>query len=124
LSNNVNAPLADTTYIKIIHHPHSGITKPTIIPLEGNPIDDDSVIPSVFVPQPVEKPWAPFRTRPDFEYAESVVRSRMNNKMIDAQLYGMHHGWAQGSNITFRNYADMEKSLRAARFCVVQVSLH
>ena len=105
-------------------NPHSGITKPTIIPLEGNPIDDELVISLVLVPQPVKKPWAPFQTHVDFEYAESVVRSWMNNKMIDMQLYGMHHGWAQGSNIIFRNYTDMEKSLQAARSCVVQVSSH
>ncbi|KAJ7850594.1 hypothetical protein B0H13DRAFT_1644420, partial [Mycena leptocephala] len=67
------------------------------------------------------EPWAPFRTRADFEYAESVVLPNMERKWVDVQLAGIAGEWSNSpSNITFRNYAHMEKTLAAARTYGVQ----
>ena len=111
----------NSMYIKIMHHPHSGVSEPTIIPIEGDIEASDSASKPIFVPQSVSKPWAPFQTRADFKYTESVVQSRLNTAGIDAQLYGIHHGWCQQSNITLWSNADMQKFLNATWSCVVKV---
>ncbi|KAG1844256.1 hypothetical protein C8R48DRAFT_780313 [Suillus tomentosus] len=93
-----------TAHIKIIHHPHSNITKPTIIPLESslNPeLEPESCSMSHETPalQPIvaeSVPWAPFRNIQDFEYME-IAESR----------------------ITLENHRDMEQALKAARAYVV-----
>jgi hypothetical protein len=64
---------------------------------------------------PPLKPWAPFRTLSDFEYAESAVTGCLPKKIVNLQLRGMAKGWAEKSNITFKNHDDMMESLRAAR---------
>ncbi|KAJ7646327.1 hypothetical protein DFH06DRAFT_1300668 [Mycena polygramma] len=47
--------------------------------------------------------------------------SNMSRKCVDAQLSGINRDWSNTpSNITFRNYDHMEKSLAAARKYVVQ----
>ncbi|KAJ7800250.1 hypothetical protein B0H14DRAFT_2529625 [Mycena olivaceomarginata] len=67
------------------------------------------------------KPWAPFRTRADFEYAESVVLSNMERKWVNVQLAGIGGEWSNSpSNITFHNYDHTEKTLSAARTYGVQ----
>jgi hypothetical protein len=102
-----------TMYIKIVHHPHSGSKEPDIIPLQGDHIQAFEDHPSV--PQAMLKPWAPFRSRADFEYIETAVQGLLNEDIVNKQLYGLHNGWAEKSSITLRSYADVERSLAAAR---------
>ena len=76
------------------------------------------------IPQmPIVKPWAPFRTLPDFEYTEIAVRGAFPASTVNLQLHGMQHGWAEKSNITLRNKADMDLSLQAARKYGIEVRL-
>src|SRR5215510_5754303 len=81
-------PTLTSLSIKIIHHPDSGINEPTIIPLESRdaiphePKDLDSV--SIY--QPPLKPWAPFRTREDFEYAETAIKGLLSKETVNMQL--------------------------------------
>ncbi|EGO31125.1 hypothetical protein SERLADRAFT_432782 [Serpula lacrymans var. lacrymans S7.9] len=113
--------ISSATFIQVVHHPQSGKHDPVIIPL-------DSVIPSADqgnheagLGSALEiKPWAPFRNRADFEYAETAVKGLLSKAIVNTQLYGIHHGWADNTNITFRNYADIEKTLQVARAQYVQ----
>lgn len=114
-------------YIKYEFHPHSK-QETIIVPLDGvqvTPRCEPIPLQGASLPaEPVlsdQKPWAPFRTRPDFEYAESAIRGRFSSKTIDSQLRGMHGTWANGCNITFKNHADMARSVDAARQTSVQV---
>ncbi|KAJ7663215.1 hypothetical protein DFH06DRAFT_1395296 [Mycena polygramma] len=110
-------------YIKTVPHPHNEGAKTSYIALDGGAAPDGSAekAATVSASHSSQKPWAPFRTRADFEYAESVVLSNMPRKWVDAQLAGINGDWSNTpSNITFRNYDHMEKSLAAARKYVVQ----
>ena len=113
---------APTMYIKILHHPHSGLKEPGIVPLQGDHIRAVEDRPSV--PQAMLKPWAPFRSRSDFEYTETAVQGLLNEDVVNKQLYGLHNGWAEKSCITLRSYVDMERSLAAARQCGIGASLY
>jgi hypothetical protein len=128
-SDGPNGPetTASTFYIQTIPHPHNDSTTPVYLSLDGG-VPPEQVAerydnpPRPFVPPSAFKPWSPFRTRADFEYAESVVLSNMERKWVDTQLAGIAGGWSNSpSNITFRNYSHMEKSLAAARTYGVQV---
>jgi len=99
--------------IKIINHPHSGISDPTIIPLEGTTSIDSQA--SLFLSQTEGRPWAPFRTRADFEYTETAVLGLLSKDIVNKQLYGIKNSWSSHSSITLRSHADMERSLQAAR---------
>ena len=118
------------TYIKILHHPHSGITEPTIVPLDdGRYYNPENTNPSLIdinsgIGGGLARPWAPFRVRADFEYTESAVKGLLNAKIIDNQLKGIHNGsWCSDPHITLRSSCDMERSLEAARGYGIQVSV-
>jgi hypothetical protein len=109
-------PLAETPskFIKIINHPHSGISDPTIIPLEGT-INIDSQASPTLLSKTGGRPWAPFRTRADFEYTETAVLGLLNKEIVNKQLNSINNSWSSHSAITFRSATDMEQSLQAAR---------
>lgn len=111
-------PQLPTAYIKVIPHPHSH--KPSIIiPLDGSSAPD---APSPTLPQPTSKPWAPFRNLPDFQFTERAVKTLMPAKDIDGWLYDIRNSWSRdGSNITFKNHTDMDRSLNAANDYFVPV---
>ncbi|KAJ7090711.1 hypothetical protein C8R44DRAFT_835939 [Mycena epipterygia] len=112
---------ASKFYIKTIPHPHDESSKCSYISLDGGTLPTDNTAESAGVLNPGPKPWAPFRSRADFEYAESVVLSNMERKWVNKQLAGIGGEWSNTpSNITFCNYDHMEKSLAAARKYVVQ----
>jgi hypothetical protein len=119
-----------TFYIKTIPHPSSDSAVTSYISLDGGiPPGGRPAAPDtparLFAPQPTYKPWAPFRTRADFEYAESVVLSNMERKWVNVQLAGIGGEWSNSpSNITFHSYDHMEKTLSVARTYGVQVSEH
>ncbi|KAJ7744400.1 hypothetical protein B0H16DRAFT_1727331 [Mycena metata] len=105
-------------FIEIIHHPHSGITDPTIIPLDSNEIIPSA--PAAEVPlEELERPWASFRTRADFEYTATAVAGGLSADIVDSQLNGINKSRSVGSMLTIDNSADMARSLAAAREYVV-----
>lgn len=70
------------------------------------------------------KPWAPFRTRPDFEYTETAIKGSLRPTEVNAQLAGIHGPWSKaGSNLTIHNHGEMLRSLAAAREYAVPVCL-
>lgn len=79
----------------------------------------------MYLPTPSTKPFAPFRTLPDFQFTELAVSSLMAPKYIDEMLNGIHNDWSRtGTNLTIRNHQDMEQSLKAAREYAVPVSTY
>lgn len=131
-SNPTRQPSSDAahekrTFIRIIPHPHDKSSQPKDIFLEGSWPDEPDPgkhqTAANCPPKPISKPWAPFRNRADFEFAESVVVPNLSKDWVNVQLRGINGGWSKdGTNITFKSYDHMEKSLAAARKFVVQVS--
>lgn len=109
-------------FIEIIHHPHSGITDPTIIPLDSNEIVPSTAAAEVPLEE-LQRPWAPFRTRADFEYTATAVAGGLSADIVDSQLNGINKSWSVGSMLTIDNSADMARSLAAAREYVVPVCI-
>ncbi|KAJ7615573.1 hypothetical protein FB45DRAFT_690887, partial [Roridomyces roridus] len=69
------------------------------------------------------KPWAPFRTRQDFEYAETMYLN--STKDINAQLKFLHGSWApRGTLITLQNAKELHEFLDKAAKYVVQFKCH
>jgi hypothetical protein len=76
-----------------------------------------------YLPAPENRPWAPFRTRTDFEYTETAVKGLLSKDLVDKQLAGFHGKWSiGGSHLTLHTYKDMQDSLAKAREYGVQVS--
>lgn len=127
---SLQSPSSNLLYIKIIHHPHSRITEPSIISLDdghyynlentnSSLIDMNSGIGGGLV-----HPWAPFQVCADFEYTESAVKWLLNSKIINNQLKGIHNGsWCSNHHITLRSSHDMGKSLEAVQAYGIQVSV-
>jgi hypothetical protein len=117
-------PYLPEVYIKIIPHPHSVDDTMTIMALEsGNMSPSSSQASTTFIPAPESRPWAPFRTRADFEYTETAVKGLLSKNLINKQLAGFNDGWSMGrSHLTICTYKDMQKSLAQAQEYIVQVS--
>jgi hypothetical protein len=113
-------PHLPQAYLKIIPHPKSMNQTPLIIPLVGNSLAGECAAP--FVPQPANRPWAPFRTLEDFEMTELAVTSLMPKTGIAKLLAGVTGKWSNGKGpVTLKKYSDMDAVLRKARKYVVQV---
>ena len=117
------ASVLPSKFIKIVSHPHSAITEPTIISLERESVENTCQKTPVFT-RGAKEPWFPFCTRADFEYAETAIKGLLSKHMVDAQLRGINHGWAEQSKITFQSHTDMEKTLGAARAYDVEVTVY
>ncbi|VDC05924.1 unnamed protein product [Peniophora sp. CBMAI 1063] len=109
-----------SAYILIRPHPHaSGKANPSpddlkdlqqIIPLDGQPATNSSrAIPATCSVLPgMSAPWAPFRSRVDFEWFETVYDELKPDK-IKRQLNGLHSSWSKnGTNISFQTYDDVQ----------------
>lgn len=110
-----------TTYIEIIHHPSSGL-EPEFI-FQGLPSLTQATNHQA-AHQSKRVPWAPFRTRADFEFAEIVTQSALSSSTIKKLLKGIRHSWTDPghSRITFENFKDFKQCMEASRKYVVQVS--
>lgn len=110
-------------YIKIVPHCHS--SKPTtIVPLDTGSASASKLNPTSYAPGISMKPWAPFRTRSDFEYTEIAIKGSLRPAEVNAQLAGIHGPWSKaGSTLTIHNHSDMLRSLAAAREYAVPVCL-
>ncbi|KAF8521655.1 hypothetical protein JB92DRAFT_3275059 [Gautieria morchelliformis] len=110
-----NQPHTSTTFLEIIHHPHSN--QQTEFIFRDLPIPPPSEDYSRPQSNSTGKPWAPFRTRSDFEFAELVVQSAMKGSTVKRLLKGIRHDWTEpgSTKITFQNKVDFQKSMAAAR---------
>ncbi|KAJ7050908.1 hypothetical protein C8F01DRAFT_1263609 [Mycena amicta] len=100
-------------HIEIEHHPHSGLDN-TIILLDAAPGSLAPIRPTRSTVPLSRRPWAPFPTRPDFEWSETMhLQSRDH---IQAQLKGIHGSWnPHGTAITIKTYAELQGLLEKSR---------
>ncbi|KAK7456407.1 hypothetical protein VKT23_010655 [Stygiomarasmius scandens] len=121
--SNKQGSNSSSFFIRISTHPTASISDQFVsldnlaVPNESAPDTNTVPIPS----KPLQCPWAPFRTRADFEYAEIAVCSKLPKEAVDAQLHGIHTDWAENAKITLRDYSDMIQSLTAARHVSLKV---
>lgn len=120
LNNMWSSPESPESFIEIRHHPHSGKFNSTIISLD-NPQENQLGSSTGYVLSSISaKPWAPFRTRADFEFAE-MVKSGLHFRSIKKLLEGFNRCWATQTLLSIKNYADFQDSLAAARHFSIQV---
>lgn len=107
----------------MIPHPHSLNLTTKIIALNtsNSACRSDHTI---YMPQPELCPWAPFETLADFEYTETAVLGLLPKWIVNKQLTGLHSNWAQGCQLTIKNFTEMDKVLSRARKYFVQVSIN
>ena len=112
-----------TLFIEVIYHPHNGNRTSTAIHLGASAEKQNaSVKRGICIPLH-GKPWAPFRTRSDFEFAEVAVTQGFTAPTVKTLLNGYHGRWADHSKITLRDNDSLQESLSAARTFVTQVYL-
>jgi hypothetical protein len=107
--------------IEIEYHPHSN-KPPDIIPLDSTRVADSTSarLRRQLVPTG-RPPWAPFPSRADFEWAESVYM--MPADTIRAQLKGLHSNWCRDTNITIKTTDELKVYLERTKNYVVEVRL-
>ncbi|KIJ48975.1 hypothetical protein M422DRAFT_161935, partial [Sphaerobolus stellatus SS14] len=66
------------------------------------------------------KPWAPFQTRADFEFAETAVVEGFNSHCTQKLLNGINSQWANNSKLTIYDTNDLNESLATTRNFVTQ----
>lgn len=100
------------------------IQESLIIPLIGNSMHQIKDSSAPYVPQPQERPWAPFRTLEDFEVTEVAIASLMPRNVVNKFLTGITGNWSDSkSPVTLKKYSDMDAALLQARKYIVQVCL-
>ncbi|KAJ7603016.1 hypothetical protein FB45DRAFT_1014955 [Roridomyces roridus] len=108
-------------YIEIEYHPHSG-RSPEIIPLDASTLPTDGKAtpkPRHSIVPMGRRPWAPFSTRADFEWAETEYMSPAEN--VKKRLAGMHGNWTRGeTNITIRTYEELRECLTRVQRYVLE----
>ncbi|KAJ6499836.1 hypothetical protein DFH09DRAFT_1336383 [Mycena vulgaris] len=67
-------------------------------------------------------PWAPFPSRADFEWAESVYM--MPTDIIKAQLKGLHSNWCRETNIKIQTADELKTYLDRTKSYVVEFHEH
>ncbi|KIJ57372.1 hypothetical protein M422DRAFT_148910 [Sphaerobolus stellatus SS14] len=116
----INLSNISQSFIEVIHHPHSGRTTSTIIPIDmpqnKETLTTKTASSSTNFHYSVDaKPWAPFRRRADFEFAKTAVTKAFDRETIETLLTGINGRWASNSQLSFINYSDYRSSLGAAR---------
>ncbi|KAJ7274786.1 hypothetical protein C8J57DRAFT_1592115, partial [Mycena rebaudengoi] len=108
----------------IEYHPHSGKAR-TIIPLDstrsGGGESTSTRLRRQLVPAG-RPPWAPFPSRADFEWAETMYM--MPNDNITAQLKGMHSNWCDNSHVKIKTVDELKMYLQRAKHYVVEFHEH
>ena len=71
---------------------------------------------------PDEKPWRPFHSREDFEFAELVHNAALNRNQIDALVKLIRQCEKSPGSFTFEGFQDVEKSWKDASKLLTPVS--
>ncbi|KAJ7107381.1 hypothetical protein C8R44DRAFT_528978, partial [Mycena epipterygia] len=100
-------------HIKIEYHPHSG-KPPDIIPLDVTCGGESTSarLRRQLVPAG-RPPWAPFPSRADFEWGETVYM--LPAEIIKAQLKGLHSNWCRDTNITIQTVEELKVYLERTK---------
>ncbi|KAJ7199478.1 hypothetical protein GGX14DRAFT_572859 [Mycena pura] len=71
------------------------------------------------------RPWAPWPTIHDFQYAETALHGLLKPEIIDKQLKGIAGSWTgHRSEMKMKNYKDYQRALNAARVPGVNFRSH
>lgn len=127
LSNPTSSdkPPFPDSFIRVIHHPHSGNPSTTIIPIDNHDLEQRQIKSNKIKDHSFQdKPWAPFKTLADFEFTRGMVRQGVNQNFVELLLEGLNGRWCQNSKLSFCSYKDYTHALEMARRTVVQVSVH
>lgn len=121
-THGVNHPVS---FIEIIHHPQSGQKTSSIISLDSEtPVQTDtkSVPNNSLQVSDNAKPWAPFRTRADFEFTRTMITKALDRETIETLLKGFNGRWSTQTDISIRDYQDYQHTLSASRYFGIPVS--
>ncbi|GJJ06607.1 hypothetical protein Clacol_000800 [Clathrus columnatus] len=122
-SPSISSSQTPDSFLKIIHHLHSGKATSTIFSLDNSSESGVASNP-IFTPSRINsKPWAPFWMQADFEFTEMVVREGFHSQVIKKLLEKINGCWASGTSLSFNTYSDFQSSLAAARQFSVQDTL-
>jgi hypothetical protein len=107
------APPTDRTYIRIVHHPASGLPEDFLtlaqyrerIHKMTNPDLDENT---------QTNHWHPFTSEADFDFADFVTKNHFTKPQVDDLLCRHHSKWSKESNVSFRTHRDLDKILKKA----------
>lgn len=106
---------ASSEYLKVEYHPRSKIPNKTVEFSEGVPALHISVEP------PAEsKPWTPFKSRADFEFAELVTSDHLSADSIKAHI--RLHQQSPYPSISFQSLEDLERVRTQASKMITEVN--
>lgn len=95
--------------IRVEYHPHCGHETKIFEPNDYRQPVQDTDMPTD------PEPWAPFRTREDFEFAEIALKTGMTRGQIDAMIKLFHRCIEKGEgNFTISNHKDMMDTFKIA----------
>jgi len=97
-------PLVDA--IRTEYHPHTKLP-PKIVQFEDyREYHSQHRRPT---PRNPSKPWTPFRTRAEFEFAEVVLDAALNRRQIDTLLKVFHRCVEGEDRLDLKNHADLQE---------------
>ena len=94
--------------IRVEYHPNSG-HEPDLFNADGY----RQLVPDVDATLEPE-PWAPFRTREDFEFAEIALETGMTKGQLEALIKLFHKCIAKEGSFTISNHKDMKNTFDIA----------
>jgi hypothetical protein len=107
---------ASSEHLKVQYHPLSKIPDKMIEFSEGVPTLHISI-----KPPPAPQPWAPFRSRADFEFAELVTSDHLSAASIQAHI--RLHQQSPHPSISFQSVGDLERVRTQASKLITAVKL-
>jgi len=107
--------------ILIEYHPHSGKGSRILSPEEFKATLSDRLAEPTEPPD--DEPWRPFRSRDDFEFAEFVHDTALNQSQIDQLIKFIRRQDESGSgSFTLQNYNDLKDVLERASKLLTSVT--
>ena len=120
-ATDVERPDATSSFeadsIKVEYHPSSG--RPTRVYRFEEFNRHRATEPP---PAPAAKPWNPFNTRTDFEFAELALDAGLSNEHLDALIKMIRHIVQNANDFTLNSHVDVRQTWDAAANKVTPVS--
>jgi hypothetical protein len=114
--------------VLIVHHPSSKIPDITLpLSLYTKPASRNWQPPPNCELEPIlpsdhqNRPWYPFQSYADFDFADFVKKAHLSNPQIDDLLHRHHTTWSDNSHVSFSNHRDIEKLLNRTEGTVTPV---
>jgi len=106
--------------ITIEYHPQSGRATRVLSAEEYKASLTDRSDPTS---PPDDTPWLPFHSREDFEFAELVHDTALNQPQIEKLIKLFQRCQEAPGSLTFRNYKDLRESLEKASMMLTPVTM-